>query len=91
MIVCEGDTISRNNLPVEITTKSKSTVILGEYAVLIRDPDSKEIRKFEDIEREVLEQTLRASGENMSRAAKSLGIGRATLYRKAKKYNLDTD
>ena len=91
MIVCEGDTISRNNLPVEITAKSKSTMVLGENAVLIRDPESKEIRKFKDIEKEVLEQTLKASGENMSRAAKSLGIGRATLYRKAKKYNLDID
>jgi len=41
-----------------------------------------------DAERSAIVQALSQFGGNMSRAALMLGIGRATLYRKAKKYSI---
>jgi transcriptional regulator with PAS, ATPase and Fis domain len=43
---------------------------------------------IEKLEEEVLRKTLLEFEGNITRAAKKLGIGRATIYRKAKKYNL---
>jgi two-component system response regulator HydG len=41
-----------------------------------------------DIERHFIAETLRASGGNREEAAKTLGIGERTLYRKIKEFNL---
>ena len=41
-----------------------------------------------DIERHFITETLRASGGNREEAAKTLGIGERTLYRKIKEFNL---
>ena len=40
------------------------------------------------VERDTIHQVLEACGGNMSETARRLGIGRATLYRKLKKYGL---
>ena len=44
-----------------------------------------------EIERQALIHTLEATGNNMTQAAQALGIGRVTLYRKLKKYNIVRD
>jgi DNA-binding NtrC family response regulator len=41
-----------------------------------------------DIERQVIEATLRETRGNRRRAAEMLGIGERTLYRKIKEYRL---
>lgn len=41
-----------------------------------------------DVEREVIQQALRKSAGNLTRAAEELGIGRTTLYRKIEEYGL---
>lgn len=46
-----------------------------------------EVRSLEDIEREAIYNALRVY-RNKDKAAAALGIGRATLYRKIKKYNI---
>ena len=46
------------------------------------------ILPLEQVERQAMVQALEASGNNVSEAARALGINRATLYRKLKKYNL---
>ncbi len=43
---------------------------------------------IERLEIDILKKTLLEFEGNISKAAKKLGIGRATIYRKAKKYNL---
>ena len=43
---------------------------------------------IEKLEEEALRQALLECGGNISQTAKKLGIGRATIYRKAKKYGL---
>ena len=46
------------------------------------------IVKIEKLEEEALRQALLECEGNISQTAKKLGIGRATIYRKAKKYGL---
>ena len=43
---------------------------------------------MEDAERQAIEEALAACGNNQSRAAQRLGVGRTTLYRKMKKYGI---
>ncbi|MGD9201443.1 MAG: sigma-54 dependent transcriptional regulator [Chitinispirillia bacterium] len=50
--------------------------------------ESDEIVPLETVEREALIHAINVTRGNISLAAKKLGIGRATFYRKAKAYNL---
>jgi two-component system response regulator HydG len=44
--------------------------------------------KVEDMERDLIRNTLESVGGNRREAAKILGIGERTLYRKLKKFDL---
>ncbi len=44
--------------------------------------------KIDDIEKEAIMKAIEITDENLSKAAKLLGIGRSTLYRKIDKYNI---
>ena len=46
-------------------------------------------KSLEEVERAHIERTLRAHGDNRTRAAKELGISRATLINKIRVYGLD--
>ncbi|MBK5188298.1 MAG: hypothetical protein JJD97_08620, partial [Gemmatimonadaceae bacterium] len=46
-------------------------------------------RTLHDVERAHIERTLRAHNDNRTRAARELGISRATLINKIKEYQLD--
>jgi len=46
-------------------------------------------RSIEDMERKMIEKALRETGGNRKEAARTLGIGERTLYRKLNKYNLN--
>jgi len=48
------------------------------------------ISKINDLEAQAIEQAIHAYRGNLTEAAKALGIGRATLYRKVKLYSIDT-
>jgi DNA-binding NtrC family response regulator len=48
---------------------------------------SDETRSLADVERGYITAVLRASGGNRTKAAATLGIGAATLYRKLKEYD----
>ena len=53
-------------------------------------PEPKEIElSFEAYERSCLEEALRSCGDDVSRAAGLLGIGRSTLYRKLRAHGLN--
>jgi DNA-binding NtrC family response regulator len=43
---------------------------------------------LQEIERQVITETIEQTGSNMAATAKKLGISRATLYRKIKEYSL---
>ncbi len=48
-------------------------------------------RSLEEVERELILATLEAVGGNRAQAAKTLGIGERTLYRKLKSYQAEDD
>ena len=48
------------------------------------------VSKINDLEAQAIEQAIHAYRGNLTEAAKALGIGRATLYRKVKLYSIDT-
>ena len=64
--------------------------ILGNNVVAFptQHPDGK-VQKMEDLEAKAIETAINQYKGNLTEAAKALGIGRATLYRKVKQYHID--
>ena len=56
------------------------------YPTSDRAPDGNEIIPLEDLERRAIFRTLRETGGDKLAAARMLGIGKTTLYRKLKQY-----
>lgn len=51
--------------------------------------DASKIQKMDEIEAHAIENAIVQYKGNLTEAAKALGIGRATLYRKVKQYHID--
>jgi transcriptional regulator of acetoin/glycerol metabolism len=49
----------------------------------------KKVASMNDIESQAIQNAIAEYKGNLTEAAKALGIGRATLYRKVKQYNID--
>lgn len=49
------------------------------------------LRTLEDIERDLIEFAIETYAGRMSEVARRLGVGRSTLYRKVREYELDVD
>lgn len=47
------------------------------------------VRTIDELESEAIRKAINSFNGNLTEAAKALGIGRATLYRKVKQYNID--
>jgi len=58
------------------------------YGLRVTDP-SGQIRKFEELECEIIRMSIARYNGHMSEVARRLGIGRSTLYRKLKEYGLE--
>lgn len=52
-------------------------------------PSVSPIQKMDDLEAKAIENAILQYKGNLTEAAKALGIGRATLYRKVKQYQID--
>jgi len=73
-----------------LATKSRIDVDDLPQEVGLAVPDAfapGEARSLAEVERDYIKAVLRASGGNRTRAAATLGIGAATLYRKLKEYD----
>ncbi len=79
VIICGATEILEEDLPPHIVTIGKEE---------LTGPGETLPQWIEKLEIEVLRKTLLEYEGNITQAAKKLGIGRATIYRKAKKYNL---
>lgn len=53
------------------------------------DPSKEEIRPMEEVEAQAIRDALVQTGGNKKRAAKALGIGERTIYRKLRKYGIE--
>jgi DNA-binding NtrC family response regulator len=49
------------------------------------------LRSLEEIERDLIEFAIETYAGRMSEVARRLGVGRSTLYRKVREYELDVD
>jgi len=78
-VLCPGNRIDVDYLPRELTMKQRE----AESFVSL-----KEEHPFEKAEAEVVKKTLEKHRGNRIEAAQELGISRATLWRKIKKYEL---
>lgn len=83
----------------ELRHAVERAVILSEHAMLEPGdfslsgsgppaPASPESSKLDAVEKEAIARALEAHGRNISRAAESLGLTRASLYRRMEKYGL---
>lgn len=84
VILCTGEYVTGPELPVNIAKLAaeampKSTEVSSSLAGL----------PLEEVERRAIEETLRETGDNKSAAARKLGITRATLHKKLRKYGSD--
>ncbi|HVN09988.1 MAG TPA: sigma-54 dependent transcriptional regulator [Patescibacteria group bacterium] len=79
VIVANGDSITRQHLPPQFGKSSAGQASLGG----LRFPPGATV---EQVERELIRQTLEATGNNKTRAAELLGISLKTLHNKLKEY-----
>jgi DNA-binding NtrC family response regulator len=81
IVMCEKDTLDVNDIPPDIhrvrqlEAGKPATGDLGGVSL-------------DELEKQAIIDTLRKTGNNREQAAKILGIGERTLYRKIKEYNL---
>lgn len=74
---------------VVLTTRSRIDIddLPAEIGLAVPDAVAlTDIRPLADVEREYIQSVLRAVGGNRRQAARTLGIGEATLYRKIKQF-----
>lgn len=76
VISCRTETIDISQLPAEIAGNR-----------LAATPPSK-LRVIEQVERKAIVEALHSAGGNAVSAAKILGVGQATVYRKMKRYGI---
>ncbi|MBN1999350.1 sigma-54-dependent Fis family transcriptional regulator [candidate division KSB1 bacterium] len=79
VVLASGKEITAKDLPPAVRS-------LGEKRIY--ESDNTLASWIEKLEEEALRQALLECEGNISKTAKKLGIGRATIYRKAKKYGL---
>lgn len=94
MVVLDTDgVLDTNDLPPELAVENDSETAGAAPAIPAALPgmgDSALIGKpMADIERWAIEETLKLTAGNRDEAAKMLGIGARTLYRKLDKYKQD--
>jgi transcriptional regulator with PAS, ATPase and Fis domain len=75
----DGDVVGRDALPADFPSSPEGS----------RHADLTRPRPLVDLEREIIESTLRLHMGNLTRAAKDMAISRSTLYLKVKRYGLD--
>ncbi len=75
------DLLRPQSLPVHLTQE-------GSQAATSGPTDATVILPLDEVERRAIVHALKVTNNNIIDAARALGINRATLYRKLKKYNL---
>jgi two-component system, NtrC family, response regulator HydG len=91
-ILCEGTTITLDNLPVECKTKVKfNKGIAGQPGGSSFYSSSGWRDGGELSEAEKISNALQKTGGNKAKAARILGIDRSTVYRKIREFNIDVD
>ncbi|HIE04867.1 MAG TPA: sigma-54-dependent Fis family transcriptional regulator, partial [Candidatus Latescibacteria bacterium] len=77
------DLLLKERRPEPLPYLPKEVEVIEEH---VEEPE--EIKTMEEMEKEMIQKALRRTGGNRRKAAKLLGIGERTLYRKLHKYGL---
>ena len=87
------DTLVRqNSMPVSAAHGGVAPALPAGSAFSLSATDgSGHIRKFEELESEIIRMAIARYDGHMSEVARRLGIGRSTLYRKLKEFGLEPD
>jgi len=81
VVMCDRDRLDARDIPPDIAQKRQ--LIAGSQATAALGAVS-----LNELEKQAIEETLVKTKGNREKAAKILGIGERTLYRKIKEYNL---
>lgn len=91
-----SDPSARGRLTGDMPALSAGASPLTQGAKILQFPQAtgvseadKKVRTINELESIAIENAIFEYGGNLTEAAKALGIGRATLYRKVKQYNID--
>lgn len=90
--MCRGDALERAHLewrPSPSAANDQAISESGESLLKMLDP-TRQLRPLADLETAVMEFAVQHHQGCMARAARSLGIGRSTLYRKLQEPSTDT-
>lgn len=88
-LVATGGIIKLDDLPEDIRAASATQRRDTEAMAMVLDGDpSASVRPLHEVEREMMIAALRETEGNVSEAARRLGIGRATFYRRAQRHGL---
>ncbi len=85
VILCAGDTLLGHELPAGIARLAQENPGTGQQAM-----SSLAGLPLDEVEKRAIEETLRETKDNKSAAARKLGITRATLHKKLRKYEIDS-
>jgi DNA-binding NtrC family response regulator len=86
------DTVARQSFAGRpVTEGSVPSLPTGSVYALNAVDGGGHIRKFEDMESEIIRMAIARYDGHMSEVARRLGIGRSTLYRKLKEFGLEPD
>jgi len=105
MVASRTETIEIDNLPIEVqkysvhssTTQESSfnqPILSGSTAALATESTQKPLKTvatIQEIEQHAFVEAFKIAGANIEQVAKSLGISRATCYRKIKKYKIEKE
>jgi DNA-binding NtrC family response regulator len=92
-VLAEGAKIEMAHLPEEIRItasqrRREEPARLSVPPGMVLDDDKNAVRPLLEVEREMMIAALRETEGNVSEAARRLGIGRATFYRRAQRHGL---
>jgi transcriptional regulator of acetoin/glycerol metabolism len=94
-LLCSGGVIKVADLPEEVRASKKARPempsVEGMALADLEGDDKHHVRPLHEVEREMMIAALRETEGNVSEAARRLGIGRATFYRRAQRHGLTRD
>jgi two-component system response regulator HydG len=85
VVMCDGERLDVRDIPPEIAQRPQ---LAGSSQPLAIGPGNLAGVALTELERQAISDTLAKTEGNREKAAKILGIGERTLYRKIKEYNL---
>jgi len=96
LLACRSDEITLADLPPDIRELALPALlpqvhVAGENGARYAEPSEDDIIPLRELERRAIQRALRATHGSVGRAAKLLGIGRATLYRRIATLDLSRD